>query len=265
MPTVRHTLGNLASYRAHVVPAAQSAYVDPAGSKHRQNIHDILHTLLVHGTCTTWDMAKIKTGGAQIRRQDRIYRRLLTGRTDHSKHSEGILRLGLIVIDGDPPRQKRYKQYRLSLYGILYCLYVLDPSESDIDRMAAIHAGRLPRIFGMWDMLKSRLGRDAYNLRILARGILLDNVTSDADNPVYGLLSFIGAKYWRNFDYMPEEDLAEQISYWFYTFLLYGDDGTKLRRVLRSDRDLKTWYAGFFREAKSHHSRRFHAINRVEI
>ncbi len=262
------TQGNLASYRDYIRPAAHSMYgsfAKPA-LKHHQNVHKLLKILLVHGTCTTWEMAKteFRKDTPAIREREKTYRRILVGRTDSDKYTGGMLEIGLVVYDGRSPRKKNYNRYRLSLYGILYCLEVLEPSRTDIDKMTVKYSHLLPRIFGRWTRLKSTLGKDAYNLRILAQGMLLDKSLPQTENPIYDLMSFLRIKYRKNFESIPEQDLAEQISYWFYTFLLYRGDA-KLKKVLEDDANLRRWYKGFVRDAKRHYSERFHRINRVNI
>lgn len=262
-PAHIHTFGNLASYRAYVMPMAHDKfgrYTDK--TKHQENIQTLLHILLVHGTCTTWEMAKTKFGKVpQIRNHDKILRRLLVGRSDRGKQSSGVLDSGLVV----GKRAKPFFRYRLSLYGILYCLDVLNPTTKDYDMMASHYSFLLPRIFGDWEKKKRILLDDAYNLRFLAQGILMNNIKfARPDNPLYELMMYLHIKYSKNFESISENDLSEQISYWFYTFLLYSAP-KKLSRILSSDGDLFRWYESFFREAESYYDQRLHNIKNSDV
>ena len=255
--------GNLASYRVYVRPMVHKAYGHhAAATKHGDNVHELLHTLFVHGTSTTWDMAKTTFRKTHwIRRQDKIYRRLLVGRSDRGKRSDGIIDLGLVV--GEKTRS--YYRYRLSLYGILYCIDAMDPDKKDYDKMASHYSPLLPRIFGNWGRTKRVLGEDAYNLRVLAQGIYLNNINfARPGNPLYELMMYLHTKYSKNFESISEHDLSEQISYWFYTFLLYSAP-KKLTRILSSDGDLYKWYMSFFREAKAFYAQRLRNIKNCDI
>ncbi len=52
---------------------------------------------------------------------------------DRKRRSGGILDIGLVIRDKNA---KPYAKYSLSLYGILYCIDVLQPDKKDVDRMA---------------------------------------------------------------------------------------------------------------------------------
>ena len=56
---------------------------------------------MLNGTGTTWDMAKVMDPNdiSKVRTREKNYRRLLIGRVDRGKSSEGILQLGLVVKD----------------------------------------------------------------------------------------------------------------------------------------------------------------------
>lgn len=253
------THGNLLSYKRYTIFAARKKCgCVKATSAYQKGMQRILHVLFVNGISTTWDMARADLEDvASIRSREKTYRRLLIGRTDRGKHSHGLLNMGLIIEDKG---EKSYSRYRLSLYGILYCLDILDPSKRDIDSMAVKYARFLPRVFGLWRTVKSVLGTDAYNLRILAQGIYLDNVTvARSGNPLYELMSYIHIKYAKNFEYMPEDDLADQISYWFYTYLLHRNRD-KLERMLVSDEGLCAWYMEFFCQARAYYADRIKAM-----
>jgi len=274
--------GNLLSYKFYIRPTARSLYGNSTKTKikHHENVQKLLQILFTNGTCTTWAMAKIKFHNdiSAIRTKEKEYRRLLIGRTDRGKHSEGILDLGLVVRDGKSIKKITSDQYRLSLHGILYCLDVLNLSHNDIDKMASKYANVLPKIFGKWEFLKLIIGDEIYKLRILAKGLLLDNpeITRNAINPIYELMSFIHTKYRRNYESISEHDLADQIAYWFYTFLLYqraipskintGKKGIQnLQNIFNRDEELRKWYLEFFRETESYYKERLQTIKNSGI
>jgi len=172
--------GNLQAYKFHIRPTAQRLFGDFSQikkTKHQQNIQHLLRILMLSGTGTTWDMAKVMVLNdiSRVRTREKNYRRLLIGRVDRGKSSEGILQLGLVVKDGKSFKRAPADQYRLSLHGILYCLDTLKPTNNEIDIISSKYSHILPKVFGKWDYLKSIIGKDLYNLKILAKGMLLDD------------------------------------------------------------------------------------------
>ena len=272
--------GNLLAYKYYMRPTAHKLYGSSSKSKikHHENIQKLLQILLTNGICTTWEMAKIRFHNdvSAVRTKEKEYRRLLIGRIDRGKHSEGVLDLGLVVKDKNSVQKKISDQYRLSLHGILYCLDVLDLSHKDIDKMASKYANVLPKIFGKWDFLKSNIGDDVYKLQILSKGLLLDNpAMKNSFNPIYELMSFIHIKYQRNYESISEKDLADQIAYWFYTFLLFqrptsNKDKTqngikRLQNIIKKDEEIQKWYLEFFKEAENYYQQRFQTIKNSGI
>ncbi len=273
--------GNLLSYKFYMRPTAHRMYGNSAKSKtkHHENVQKLLQILFTNGTCTTWDMAKIRFHDdiSITRTKEKEYRRLLIGRSDRGKHSEGILDMGMIVRDGKNPKKKTSDQYRLSLHGILYCLDVLNFSHNDIDNMASNYTSVLPKIFGKWKFLKSIIGDKIFKLQILSKGLLLDNPETgkNQDSPLYELMSFIHIKYRKNYESISEEDLAEQISYWFYTFMLYQRSSSKitttktgtqtLQNIFRKDDELQRWYLEFFCEAENYYKKRLRTLKNSKI
>jgi len=272
--------GNLLAYKYYMRPTAHKLYGSSSKSKikHHENIQKLLQILLTNGICTTWEMAKIRFHNdvSAVRTKEKEYRRLLIGRIDRGKHSEGVLDLGLVVKDKNSVQKKISDQYRLSLHGILYCLDVLDLSHKDIDKMASKYADVLPKIFGKWDFLKSDIGDNVYKLQILSKGLLLDNpAMKNPFNPIYELMSFIHIKYQRNYESISEKDLADQIAYWFYTFLLFqrptsNKDKTqngikRLQNIIKKDEEIQKWYLEFFKEAENYYQQRFQTIKNSGI
>ena len=252
--------GNLMSYKVYIRPAAQKldGYMSATKTKHQKNIHEVLRILFVNGESTTWDMAKTHMRKIDnIRAQEKIYRRLLVGRFDRGKYSGGITDIGLILVGKHT--KKPYNVYRLSLHGILYCMDALHMEQKEIDAMVAHYKHTLPKIFGKWGLVTKILGSDAYNLKILAKGLLLNNgaIITHVDNPIYELMDYIHIKYRRYFESITEQDLAEQMSYWFYTFLMYKKTSTKkMKRLFAADEELHKWYRDFFAEAESYYMQR---------
>ncbi len=270
--------GNLLFYKYYMRPTAQKMYGHSSNPriKHHENVQKVLQILALNGTCTTWEMAKIRfpNDNDKIRTKEKEFRRLLVGRTDRGKHSSGLLELGLIVKDGKVYRYPVSDKYRLSLHGILYCLDVLNLNKNDIDKISENYANVLPKIFGKWNYLKNTTGEQVYKIQILARGLLLDNpeIVKTKTNPMYELMSFIHTKFRRNFESISEKDLAEQISLWFYTYLLYdieskgsGKSSTsvkKLQKILEQDDDLHKWYLRFVKDADRYYTKRADTIKK---
>ena len=257
--------GNLNSYRIYLRPMAKCRYGNSTLKSlkpHQKNVLNILHILFMYGSETTWAMAKTKMGNIEnIRTQEKVFRRLIVGRMDRKKYSDGLVNNGLVVAEKDPI--KPYMKYRLSLHGILYSIDALDPLQKSIDRMTTKYVHILPKVFGKWEMLKRILGEDVYSLRILASGLFLNNIyLANMSAPVYELMLFLHIKYKGSFEIMYEHDLAEQISYWFYTFLMYKDID-KLKAILTNDDDIRDWYIKFIQQAKLYYDNRLLAMKNV--
>ncbi|MCJ8306650.1 MAG: hypothetical protein HRU07_06325 [Nitrosopumilus sp.] len=277
------TFGNLQSYKFYIRPTAHRLFGNFSKiekTKHQQNIQNLLQILMLNGTGTTWDMAKVMVLNdiSKVRSREKNYRRLLIGRVDRGKSSEGILQLGLVVKDGKSFKRTPADQYRLSLQGILCCLDILKPTNNEIDTLSSKYAHILPKVFGKWDYLKSIIGKDVYNLKILTKGMLLDDQKSAefSSFPFHELMLFLTMKYSKNFESISEQDLADQISFWFYTSLLYNSKQhldkrkrtmgvKKLMKVFQDDEDLAKWYVLFFNETKSFYKEGLQVLNLTTI
>lgn len=218
----------------------------------------------MNGAGTTWDMAKTRRRKVDnIREQEKIFRRLLIGRYDRGQYSKGVVDVGLV--NKQKSERKPYSIYRLSLHGILYYIDAFDPTQKQIDSMASKYAMIIPKVFGRWAQIKKILGSDIYNIRILAKGLYLNNIhLANENNPLYELMSYIHIKYRRSFEIIREEDLAEQISYWFYTFPLYENKDDKLKELLAQDDSIREWYVQFFHQATDYYKKRISALNRSQ-
>ncbi|MCE9651615.1 MAG: hypothetical protein K8Q89_00930 [Nitrosarchaeum sp.] len=281
MPSVKEqgaVYGNLLAYKQYTRPTAQKifgqySYRNRAGPKHHENIQKLLEILAVNGRLTTWGMAKTHLSDtSNIRTQEKDYRRLLVGRMARGKHTMGLLDVGLVVKDGKSLQKAPADIYRLSLHGILYCLDVLNLSEKEIEKMAEKYSDVLPQIFGRWTYLKSTIGNDTDRLKTLASGMFMDNIqiSNITALPIYELMTYLNVKYQSNFEQINEEDLADQISYWFYTNLLISskrstnDKSKRWKKLLDNDPGLKKWYYRFVDEAISFYTNRFKQIKKLK-
>ena len=188
---------NLLSYKYYIRPTARYLYgTADSKSKHQQNIQRILRILALNGPMTTWEMAKIKftIDADTIRTKEKEYRRLLMGRTDRGRFSRGLIDLDLVL--SNTVSSTRGKKYRLSLYGILFCLDVLQFEKDEIDKLAKNYKSSLPLIFGKWDFLKSLIGENVYCIGLLGKGLLFDNlnIISIGDPKFHELISYFNIK-----------------------------------------------------------------------
>ena len=184
--------------------------------------------------------------------------------------------MGLVIKDGKSFKTGIADKYRLSLYGILYCIDVLDLTKNDIDKIADKYFKVLPKVFGKWEYVKSKIGDRIYGIKLLANGLLADNPQIQIQHgiPFYELMSYIHIKYQKNFEYISEEKLAEQISYWFYVNLLYQpiqkNNTTNiginnLNQIFEDDSELKKWFLVFFRESTKYYHERYNILRKSEI
>jgi hypothetical protein len=281
MPSVKEqgaVYGNLLAYKQYTRPTAQRlfgkySYRNQNGPKHHENVQRLLEILAINGKLTTWGMAKTHLSeSSNIRSQEKDYRRLLVGRMARGKHTMGLLDVGLVVKDGKNIQKAPADLYRLSLHGVLYCLDVMNLTEKDIEKMAEKYAYVLPQIFGRWKYLKSMIGNDTDRLRSLATGMFMDNIqiSNITALPIYELMTYINVKYQNNFEQINEEDLADQISYWFYTNLmipskkLNSNESKQWKKLLDNDPSLKKWYYKFVSEAISFYTNRFKQIKKIK-
>lgn len=279
-----NTYGNLSAYKIYTRPTARRLFGNNSFrrkpiSKHQENVQQMLEILALNGPLTSWGMAKtyLSNDSVAIRTREKEYRRLLVGRKDRGRRTMGVMDVGLVIKDGKSHLRGTSDLYRLSLHGILYCLDVLDFTNKQIDIISAKYSNILPQVFGRWDYLKSIIKDEAYILKILASGLFLDNVkiTKITKFPIYEIMTYISVKYQNNFEHIEEEDLADQISYWFYTSLLLP---TRLssrskefhmeirlwKKVFEGDKDLKNWYYSFLRESIKFYEDRFKVVKHLE-
>ena len=283
MPSEYSVFGNLQNYKLYLRPNAHTHYGYPEqkkGSlgKHQRNVQNLLKVMSKNEPKTTWDLAKIAIPNdiSRLREREKIYRRLLVGRRDKGKHSNGILELGLVVKDGKSLKTGVADKYRLSLYGILYCIEVMDLTKNEIDRIAKKYSFVLPKVFGRWDMIKEEMGNKVYGIKLLANGLLADNpqIQVKSGIPFYELMSYVHIKFQKNFEQISEEMLSEQISYWFFVNLLYQppkknkreDSGIEiLNPIFEKDIELKKWFLDFFKETTDYYHKRYDIMKKSRI
>ena len=276
------SFGNLQNYKLYLRPNAHAHYGRPnekksSLTKHQQNVQNLLKVMSKNEPKTTWELAKISIPNdiSKLREREKIYRRLLIGRKDKGKISGGILDLGLAVKDGKSLKTGISDKYRLSIYGILYCIDVLDLSNSEIDKIAEKYSKILPKVFGKWENIKSVIGNRVYGIKLLAEGLLADNPQIQVQDgiPFFELMSYVHIKYQRDFERIGEERLAEQISYWFYVNLLYQPvqrkeiENTGIRKlnpIFEIEPELKKWFLIFFRESKKYFHQRYSILRRSD-
>ena len=285
--------GNLQAYKTYIRPNLNrilfgdyNSYRKIPKNKHAENIIHLLTVMAKYGAGTTWEIAKKQKRNniEGIRTKEKEYRRLIIGRDDKKKHNPGLLEQSVIVQSGViHNRGGPAAQYRLSLHGVLCCMDIFDFSDTEIDILAATYSEILPKVFGQWDFLKSIIGKEVYKIRILSKGIIADNMIPfcESDYPLYEIMSFIHIKYQQKSENITEQELAEQISLWFYTNLLYNSikntannkekatDETiltsKLSQVLVKDPNLKKWYDNFLKEIKKYHKKNYFVIKNFHL
>ncbi len=275
--------GNLQNYKMYLRPNIHAHYGSSnaqksTSSKHQQNVQNLLKIMSKNKSMTTWELAKtsVPDDMSKLREREKIYRRLLMGRKDKGKHSDGILDLGLVTKDGKSFKTGIADKYRLSLYGVLYCIDVLNFDRNEIDKIAEKYSRILPKVFGKWEYVKSKIGDRVYGIKFLANGLLADNpqIQVQPGIPFYELMSYVHIKYQRNFERISEDNLAEQISYWFYINLLYSPiqkDNVVitgidyLNQVFDGDAELKKWFLVFFKESKKYYYERYNVLRKFEI
>jgi len=270
---------SLLSYKYHILPNAHRLYGTLASkSKHSQNVQKIIKMLALEGPLTTWDMAKIRFANDfdKIRTKEKEYRRLLIGRTDRGKHSEGIVDLNIVLIDSKSTKRNSGNIYRLSVFGILYCLGEMNFSEKEIDKMAENYKIIFPLIFGRWNFLKSMIGNNVYNITLLGKGLLFDNpnIISIKNDEFYELISYFDIKSNILTESLNEKKIANLISLWFYITLLYfpklinqkSENNQKyLKKILKNDPEIKKWFLNFIIEAKEFYKKRSKTLDRMSI
>ena len=283
MPLEDSVFGNLQNYKLYLRPNAHAHYGYPdqkkaSLGKHQQNVQNLLKVMSRNEPKTTWDLAKIAIPNdvSRLREREKIYRRLLVGRRDKGKHSNGILEFGLVVKDGKSLKTGVADKYRLSLYGILYCIDVMGLTKNEIDRIAKKYSSLLPKVFGRWNMIKEEMGNKVYGIKLLANGLLADNpqIQVESGIPFYELMSYVHIKFQKNFEHISEEMLSEQISYWFFVNLLYqsptknnkGNYGIKiLNSIFEKDGELKKWFLDFFKETTNYYHQRYSILKKSKI
>ena len=110
----------------------------------------------------------------------------------------------------------------------------------------------------------------------MAKGIFLDNVQTSKISkiPVYEILTFLSTKYLDNFENIDEQDLAEQISSWYYTQLLIPRRANKQKSsveyekwyklIMKQDNEIRNWYQSFLDEVTQFYEERFKVVKKLK-
>jgi len=94
--------------------------------------------------------------------------------------------------------------------------------------------------------------------------------------PFHELMLFLTTKYSKNLESISEHDLANQISFWFYTSILYNSKQyldkrkrtlgvKKLMRIFQDDEELANWYMSFFNQTKAFYKEGLQILNLTTI
>lgn len=273
--------GNYLSYLRYTLPTAKQLFGERSFRKktlrrHQEKVQQMLESLAVNGSMTTWEMAKAQRcyDVASVRAMDKDFRRLLVGRRERGKASPGLVDIGLVLVEQKTENGNTLNSYRLSIHGILYCITTLGLSEREIDVMALKYSNVLPMLFGKWEYLKSIIGSTVYNLQILASGVALDNIrtTSISELPIFELYNYLNAKYQNYYESISENDLADQISFWFFihslTMYLLNDGKKGLqtwKKIFQNDKELSSWFFSFLDETVTFYQKRLNSASKLKF
>lgn len=267
--------GNIQAFRNLVFPVSEELFGSRSStslSKHKQYVQEMLKLLSLHGSMTTWDLAKnsIILDLDSMRSRDKVFRRLLLGRTDRGKSSPGVLDIGLVTSTNSVSMPSN--KYRLSAHGLLYCLAVLDLSNDEIDRIVSNYSDIFPKIFGKWHLINSYFKNSIDLLKEIGNAHVYENrhLVKFTDFPFVEINDYIHTKYVDFYESISESDFADAVSYWFFTnlpivYLLSGKNTNELLEnwmcLFEEDLDLKHWYYSFLLEMKNFYLVRFDRLD----
>jgi len=268
---------SLLSYKYYVRPTVHQLYGNSSPeSKHQKNVQRILRMLALEGPMTTWDMAKIRynTDTSKIRTKEKEYRRLIVGRKDRGYYSKGIEDFNLILVNNKSKRNSGNK-YRLSIFGILYCLDVMKFENDEIDKIAKNYKTLIPLVFGKWDFLKSEIGEFVYNISLIGKGLIFDNqnIIKIKNDEFYDLISYFSIKSNNLIESYNEKIIGELISLWFYITLLYfprlllktKNNKKYIKKILKKDLVIQKWFLDFIAEAQTFYKQRSKILEGISI
>lgn len=265
--------GNLQSYKFFTRPASQHflGIKNKGGKIKRKKIESILWILGMNGASSTWEMAKheILNDTSKLRSREKEFRRQIIGRKTTKKSYPGLIDIGLVVKDSITYNKGKVSKYRLSLHGILFCIDSLDLSNEEIDKLAEKYSEILPMLFGNWNFLKNQIKDKVYRIKMLSRGTFLEgSQKKDSQNLLFAhLMTYVHLKFYEKYDGILEEELSMQISYWFYTSLLYFENKKEppLKKIFSNNKELKKWYTEFIKEVKIYFKEVTNSINEFKI
>lgn len=277
----RSKFGNYLSYLRYTLPTSRQLFGARSFRKkklriHQEKVQQMLESLAKNGSMTTWEMAKIQRcyDAASVRAMDKDFRRLLIGRRERGKASPGLVDIGLVIAEQKIENGITLNSYRLSIHGILYCITTLELAEHEIDTLALKYSNVLPMVFGKWKYLKSIIGSNVYNLQILASGVALDNIrtTSISNLPIFELYNYLNAKYQNYYESISENNLADQVSLWFFThnltmYLLNdGKHGLQTwKKIFQNDKELSLWFFSFLDETIAFYKKRLDSASALKF
>jgi len=263
--------GNIQAFRNLVLPVSEELFgsrFSTSLSKHKQYVQEMLKLLSLNGSMTTWELAKssIILDLDSMRSRDKVFRRLILGRTDRGKSNPGVLDIGLVTTTNSIPNSSN--KYRLSAHGLLYCLAVLDLSDDEINRIVSNYSDIFPKIFAKWSLINSYFKNSIELLKKIGDTYVYENrhLTKFTSFPFVEINDYIHTKYVNFYESISESDFADEVSYWFFTnlpieYVLTGKNTHKLLEnwtcLFEEDLDLKNWYYSFLLEMKNFYLVRF--------
>ncbi|AFS81352.1 hypothetical protein NKOR_07455 [Candidatus Nitrosopumilus koreensis AR1] len=220
-------------------------------------VNEVLTLFCFNNELTSWEAAKkiSKKNFESINKNEKKIKRLFVGRMDNGTKYEGLLQNEIII----NIKNKKNNKYRISLFGLLYCLTYLKLTNKEIDNIAKMHQKLLPKIFSRWDEMKEK-GDECYRLRLLSRGLLLDrfDMINDRKFPTMEMLFYLHMKFLKYSEMCHEKDLAEEISYWFYITYFYSkrsysiQEKNNFKKILNKNPSINTWFKKFLFETKKY-------------
>ena len=227
-------------------------------TKHADNVRKVLLFLALHEPATTWDLRKACfTEYADDKQGESVARRLLVGRTDREKKTDGLVDLG-VVSPTKQNDQRASTHYDLTLYGMLYAIAICDFTDQELYKAAKRHHCMIPYIFDKADYLESKHVSLQLLKVITSKEIVKFNDTMTAV-PYHHLVNYLIISY--PAPKMFVDKFVHFIAYWFYTYLMLklSDKNhvisKKWKRIVKDDSDIWDLYGSFLDEALSYYEK----------
>jgi len=241
--------GLLSSYKQYSSLVDQRIKKD---SRHTANVNRVLKFLAMNGDATTWELRNCFPN-YNDHQGESMARRIINGREDRNRLSEGLKGLSLVEI-AQKNRKTGTKKYKLTIHGLLYSICECNYTTKDWFNITKNDEDLIPWIFKKSDYLNLK----KISLKLLgsiSRGDLarMDHMRNVA-LPYHELNDFLMLK--SSFRKLSDIELAEFVSLWFYTFQLYifWNENHKTafprwRSLMDDDFELKKWYLRFVKES----------------